>query len=266
MTERNKSEKAITDLSQKLQELTELLKKKIYNNTYEFNYYFSKWKAETTYIIRQNYFDNSRELIKFEEVSNISSWDHKNGTETYFANSRRKMMLRSAAEIEAILSTIKKFGMPEMQEAQVPPKVFIAHGGQTKALDKILTFLEILGLVARVAEEEPSEDRSVNEQVNWCLSNADCAIVLGTADDKDLKDGKLYPRRNVHIEIGRIQERLPGKVIYLLEEGASFPSNIGEKVYERFTKDNMEAAFLKIAKELRAFGIIKTLTIRKQSG
>jgi len=28
----------------------------------------------------------------------------------------------------------------------------------------------------------------------------------------------------------------------------------------------MEAAFLKIAKELRAFGIIKTLTIRKQSG
>lgn len=127
------------------------------------------------------------------------------------------------------------------------------------------SFLKILGINPLIAEEEPSIDRSPNQQVEWCLDNADCVIILGTADDKDLKDGKLYPRRNVHIEIGRVQERFPGKIIYLLEEGASFPTNITEKLYERFTQENMEKAFLKIARELTAFGIIVAKTIRKQS-
>ena len=265
MVEQNKSEKAIADLGQELEGLIELLDKKIYQNTYEFNYEFLRWKDETEYVLRQNFSENSRELRKFEEVSNVSNWDRAKGTATQFSDRRRRIMLRSAAAIKAILSTIEKFGMPEMQEALVLPKVFIAHGGKTEVLDKVQSFLHVLGIDPSIAEEEPSEDRSVNEQVEWCLNNSDCGIILGTADDKNLKDGKLYPRPNVCIEIGRFQERLSNKVIYLLEEGASFPSNITEKVCERFTQENMEKAFLKIAKELRAFGIIRAETIRKQS-
>jgi hypothetical protein len=265
MVEQNKSERAIADLGQKLEELTELLRKEIYKNTYEFNYKFLKLKKETEYVLSQNFSENSKELRDFEEVSNVSNWDRVKGTPTQLSDRRRKIMLRSAGAIGAIISRIEKFSLPEMKEALVLPKVFIAHGGKTKALDKVQSFLDVLGIDPLIAEEEPSEDRSVNEQVEWCLNNSDCGIILGTADDKDLKDGKLYPRRNVHIEIGRVQERFPDKVIYLLEEGAAFPSNISEKVYERFTQENMEKAFLKIAKELRAFGIIRAETIRKQS-
>lgn len=263
MSNQNKNEAVITELKQKVQELTEFLGKKIYNNTFQFNYNFSKWKSETEYILRENFYDDSRQLVKFIEVSNID-WNQKISTETPSIY-REKIMLRSAAELEAIISYIEKYGLPKKLETVLPPKIFIAHGGETNALNKMESFLKILGINPLIAEEEPSIDRSPNQQVEWCLDNADCVIILGTADDKDLKDGKLYPRRNVHIEIGRVQERFPGKIIYLLEEGASFPTNITEKLYERFTQENMEKAFLKIARELTAFGIIVAKTIRKQS-
>jgi len=138
-----------------------------------------------------------------------------------------------------------------------PPKAFIAHGGESEALRKLRELLSGLNITPLVAEDAASQGRSINEQVEWCLSNSACAIILGTADDRELKDGRLYPRRNVYIEIGRVQERFPDKTIYLLEEGASFPSNISGKVYERFTQKNMEKAFIKVAKELSAFGILK---------
>jgi predicted nucleotide-binding protein len=141
--------------------------------------------------------------------------------------------------------------------ALAPPKAFIAHGGKSPALTKLCELLSALNITPLVAEDAASQGRSVNEQVEWCLSNSDCAVILGTADDIELKDGKLYPKRNVYIEIGRVQERFPDKTIYLLEEGASFPSNISEKVYERFTQGNMEKAFIKAVKELSVFGILR---------
>lgn len=139
------------------------------------------------------------------------------------------------------------------------PKVFIAHGGECQALTKLRDYTIDLGIEPLIVEKVASESRSVNEQVEYNLAQADCAIVLGTADDKNLADGRLYPRDNVEIEIGRFQERFPRRTIYLLEKGASFPSNISEKVYERFTQDNMEKAFAKVARELTAFGILKAV-------
>lgn len=140
-----------------------------------------------------------------------------------------------------------------------PPKVFIAHGGKSEARDKLCSFLSALGVIPLVIEKEPKEGRSVNQQVEYCLEQADCSIVLGTADDKELKDGKLYPRRNVHVEIGRFQERFPRRIIYLLEEGASFPSNISEKLYTRFSQQSMDEAFISVARELKAFGLLKAV-------
>ena len=46
-----------------------------------------------------------------------------------------------------------------------------------------------------------------------------------------------------------------------MEEGATFPSNIDEKVWEHFTQDNMEKAFIKVANELRASGLIKVVKL-----
>jgi len=40
-------------------------------------------------------------------------------------------------------------------------------------------------------------------------------------------------------------------------------SNVAKKVHERFTQNNAEKAFLKIVRELRVFGILKAVAIRK---
>jgi hypothetical protein len=66
-----------------------------------------------------------------------------------------------------------------------------------------------------------------------------------------------------HRSIADINNKYTDRVIDLLEKGANFPSNIAEKVYERFTQDNMEKAQLKIVRELKAFGILRTSGTRK---
>lgn len=258
----SKGEKATSFLSQKSGELLKLLNKEVFKSSNYYAFYFRRWRSETEYGLIEIFGEDSNEVKRFNDAV---SFGYVTGTETQLSKHRKRAMLTAAAEIEAILSSIKEYGIPETLEVAISPQIFIAHGGQTEALTKVQIFLDILGITPLVAEEKPTEGRSVDQQVQWCLDNSDCAIILGTADDKDLKDGKLYPRRNVHIEMGRVQERFPERVIYLLEEGPSFPSNIAEKVYERFTQGNMEKAFLKVAKELKAFGVIRTKAVRRQS-
>lgn len=168
--------------------------------------------------------------------------------------------------LENIIWQLETFGepyVPPKGEGNIP-KAFIAHGPMSNSLESLRRFLTTLGIQPLVIEEEPSEGRSVNEQVEFYLEEADCAIVLGTADDKELKDGKLYPRRNVCIEIGRFQERFPNRIIYLLEEGTSLPANVNEKVHERFSQGSMDKAFIKTALELRAFGLLRASRIEKE--
>ena len=241
---------------------------------------FCQWKQEVEVILRRAFGPDSTQLTDFATTTNVKvsyygvvfrpSADGKlhPSTNPEVEAQRRfiKMLPVAEAKLKAIIFEIENFGVSNTNQPTTPSKAFIAHGNETIALDKLRSFLDVLGIYPVIAEDEPSKDRSINEQVEWCLDNADCAIILGTADDKELEDGKLYPRRNVHIEIGRVQERFPGRVIYLLEEGASFPSNISEKVYERFTQENMEKAFLKTAKELKAFGIIRATCIGRQVG
>lgn len=133
-------------------------------------------------------------------------------------------------------------------------KAFIAHGPPSAALNKLCEFLDELRIKPLVVERLPSEGRSVNENVEFYLSQGDCGIALATKDD--LVDGSFQARGNVHIEIGRFQERYPERIIYLLEEGAAFPSNVSEKVWARFRQDSMDEAFLMIVRELKAFGLL----------
>jgi len=253
MSKQNKTEKATLLLRQKLGEADN-------PSLPSSEPSFRQWVIEVEGILANRFGENSRQIKSFKN----SFYGHvcRQGEG---ADYRKRQIDDAKAALNAILSEIEEFGLPETQEATTSskPKAFIAHGGKTQALRKLQSFVAALDIIPLVAEEEASQDRSVNEQVEWCLDNSDCAIILGTADDKELKDGKLYPRRNVHIEIGRVQERFPGRAVYLLEEGASFPSNISEKIYERFTQENMENAFSKVAKELRAFGIIRATTIKE---
>jgi hypothetical protein len=89
------------------------------------------------------------------------------------------------------------------------------------------------------------------------LDQSDCAIVLATKGDIDGRTGEFLPRGNILIEVDRCQERFVGRIVYLIETGTKFPSNISEKVLARFSPQSMDKAFTKVARELAAFRLIR---------
>ncbi len=195
-----------------------------------------------------------RDFIKHEPIYGINMTER----DRYL-----KDLIRRKTVILSIIEKYKILGI-ETKPAAVagsPPKAFIAHGGDSPALRNLKNFLEALGVKPLVVEEQPSEGRSVSENVDWYARQADFVIILATGDDtvKDKRTGKetKQPRQNVIHEIGLAQEKLPGKIIYLLEEGAEFPSNIRPKVWESFKQRNMMKAFLGILRELRAYDMLK---------
>lgn len=133
-------------------------------------------------------------------------------------------------------------------------RIFISHGTEGPALTKLERFLRALGTQPVVVMREASEGMSVDDLVEKRLSESDCVIILATADDQIGE--RRQPRPNVIHEIGLAQERFPGNVIYLKEQGCEFPSNVKPKVWGDFVQENMEGAFEKVSKELNAMGLL----------
>jgi predicted nucleotide-binding protein len=158
--------------------------------------------------------------------------------------------LEAEPELETLFETTSPFESP---------KAFIAHGGESAARDKLQDFLVALGVTPIIVEEQPSEGRSKDKNVEYYLKQCDCAVILATKGDVDGRTGEFIPRANILNEVGRCQEILPNKMVYLLEEGVKFPTDIDEKVWERFTEESMDKAFIKVAKELRAFRLIRPI-------
>jgi len=164
----------------------------------------------------------------------------------------------------ALKSIIEKYEVlgfedkPAAGTQPAAPKAFIGHGGKSAALNRLCSFLEALGVEPLVVEIQPSEGRLTETQVDEHMKQADCAIILATYGHiEDVKTGKKHPRLNVVDELGRCRKVFPHRTILLLEKGVDLPSNVSGIVYEHFTNQNMEKAFIKVAKELRAFDLIR---------
>jgi predicted nucleotide-binding protein len=163
------------------------------------------------------------------------------------------------AALKSIIEKYKLLGFDTKPSTmtETPPKAFISHGKKSVALNKLEEFLGALGIEPLVIMEQPSLDKTIDEKVDYYLNQADFVVILATGDDKI--ENKLHPRQNVIHEVGLAQKTHAGKIIYLLEEGTEFPSNISPKVWEPFKQRNMMNAFLHIAKELRAYGMLKVV-------
>ncbi len=166
---------------------------------------------------------------------------------------RYETALKSIIQKYEILGFETEPATGELATIADKPKAFIAHGKESIALDKVESFLRALGIESLIVKDQPSLDKTVDDKVNHYLGQADFVIILATGDDEI--DGKLQPRGNVIHETGLAQKTHAGKIIYLLEEGAEFPSNIRPKVWEPLNQDNMENVFIYIVKELGADGL-----------
>jgi hypothetical protein len=185
-------------------------------------------------------FDMQREVARLRHEAYLRGLDQAEG----ILLSARSQLTRHGFDKILIGSRIRNEG----------PRVFISHGRQSAALTKVENYLRAIGAHPVVVIRSASEGLAVDDLVDKRLAESDCALILATADDA--VDGRKQPRPNVIHEIGLAQEKLENRVIYLKEIGCDFPSNVGPKVWENFTQENMEAAFEKIGKELHGFGLL----------
>jgi len=238
---------AISFLKQSLSEVPELAKLP-YNN-----YEYPVWYKTIEGVLEGVFGKGSSEYKNFSNARvYVRVFD--NEREEYLD----ELKLRETALL-SIIHTHEILGIETKSAAIVglSLKAFISHGKKSVALNKLKDFLGALGIEPLVVKEQASLDKTLDDKVNYYLSPADFVIILATGDDKI--EGKLHPRQNVIHEVGLAQNTHAGKIIYLLEEGTEFPSNISPKVWEPFKQRNMMNAFLHIAKELRAYGMLKTV-------
>jgi len=140
-----------------------------------------------------------------------------------------------------------------------PPKAFIAHGGKSGVLDKLCEFISALGIAPLIVELMPTKGMSVDEKVKTYMGEADCGIVLATKGGIiDTKSQKQHPRLNVIDELERLRAAFTDKTILLVEKGVDLPSNLTGLTYEPFARQSMDRAFIAIARELVAYGILKS--------
>lgn len=119
-----RSEKAIELLRQKIEELKGLLNKGVFHSSEAYHYYFHRWCAKTEYALSQVFGEDSKQLKRLADAANLPPLK---GTPDQLSRHRHKAMLRAEAELEAILSSIEEYGIPEKQESAIPAKAFIAH-------------------------------------------------------------------------------------------------------------------------------------------
>jgi predicted nucleotide-binding protein len=136
-------------------------------------------------------------------------------------------------------------------------RVFISHGGQTRARDQLEKFIRFLGAEPVIVEDQPNLGATVNQKVRREAQSSHFAVVLGTVERAAQQDDKSLPRLNVVDELARLQEMLGGEhVLVALEKGVDVPSNTAEFVRARFTQECIEDVQAQLVNELRGNGLL----------
>jgi predicted nucleotide-binding protein len=138
------------------------------------------------------------------------------------------------------------------------PFVFVSHGGKTrKHVDGVSEFLSVLGLEPIIVADRPNLNLSINEKVLSYMRLCSAGLALATVEDETTAREKRA-RPNVENEIGMMltSHNIGSRIIYLKEDEVKFASNYAEKVWIRFKKTRVQDAFVAIARELRAFGLL----------
>jgi hypothetical protein len=113
MANQNKTKGTVSLLERKRRDLVQLLTKGVFRRSDHFHYYFMRWRSETEDALLRIFGKDSRELKKFELAAHLAP---VRGSSVTLSEHRRKTMLRAAAELEAILSSIEESGIPEKCE------------------------------------------------------------------------------------------------------------------------------------------------------
>lgn len=114
------------------------------------------------------------------------------------------------------------------REKNVPLKVFISHGKNSKILDQIKTSLELGGFEPIVAEEEETTAIPVPKKILAQMRQCQAAVISVSVDKspKDESKTSFEINQNVLIEIGTAFVLYDERVILVWDKRIEVPSNL----------------------------------------
>ena len=125
-------------------------------------------------------------------------------------------------------------------------KVFIGHDGQSHAWRAVKDYLEMKGFEVEEFERTPVAGKQIKDRLEEMMEDAGWAVMIVTA-----RDMEPFSTNVIH-EIGFAQGRLGWeKVIILLQEGCTVPSNLNGTVRLPFKDENIKSVFSDLEKNLR---------------
>jgi predicted nucleotide-binding protein len=136
--------------------------------------------------------------------------------------------------------------------------IFIVHGHDDAAKEKVARFIQKAGLVPIILHEQVNRGRTIIEKFEDHAAKAGFAIILATPDDcghPSADDTKKAPRarQNVILELGYFVGKLGRDKTFVLRwPDVELPSDILGVVYH--SMDSSDAWKMALAKELTAAG------------
>lgn len=212
---------------------------------------FGTWRVRTEAIFRRLYGADSEPMKAFSYVF-FGDWSAIGpDSDDYLAR-----LPTWKSQLETLLWELEEF--PEAETAtetpHVPPKVFIAHSGETPALNRLLRFLRALGVDPQVAEWLPYSGAQVPDHVRSAYQDCRCAVVFAEATEQVGDRGQ--PGRGVLIEIGLLREYFGDRIVYLREEGTDLGPMAEGFACTFFTQGSLEEAFYRIVVEFKNWGLV----------
>ena len=235
---------------------------------------FQKWNRRTAVAIEKIFAPDVKHMMEFRLVNftNLTRTEHggfirhpwHTAEEAY-----KKGLEKACTLLESMIEEVEEF----WPENRLPPdapdissravanpnskRVFVVHGHDGAAQDKVAKFLKELNLTPVILHEHPNQGLTIIEKFE-SLADADIrfAVILLTPDDKCFsKDSgaalKFRARQNVILELGFFLGKLGRKNVCILKkDNVEVPSDYDGVVYTPF--DEQGGWQRKLMQELKA--------------
>lgn len=152
---------------------------------------------------------------------------------------------------------------PSAPAVEKKPKLFLAHGKNTKPLEELKKILDGFGIQYVVAVDEPHAGRPISAKVAQLMNECTAGIFVFTKDElffRKQKTGELEevwrPSENVIYELGAAGILWERKIIILKEDGVSFPADFNDLGYIPFADSEISAKAMHIMQELIRFKLL----------
>lgn len=240
---------------------------------------FKRWRRSTEIAITNTFGDESRHIREFYNIGYFSSFaSPPPGKEdkTYLRGLKSATALlqsmieeveedweedTEAARLTEKYNLLQQYGEDRKKEHQPLPntrEVFVIHGRDEAAKQKVARFLEKLDLTPVILHEQPNQGQTIIEKFEQ-HAQVGFAVALLTPDDAgalqgEAEHGKPRARQNVVFELGYFLGRLGRKRVCALVKGEDLerPSDYAGVVY--IPLDDYGGWERKLFKELKEAG------------